>query len=284
MIQQLLSAFRPDRFSLWDAADILVLAVLFYQILILIRGTRAMQMVVGIALFVGGYVLTGPEGLLPLDTVHRVFSYLLFYVPVAVIVLFQNQLRQALASFGRNPFTRFGRSTVPEARMIEEISLASAAMATKGIGGLIVLERQHGLRTFIETGIRLDSEVSYDLLMNIFTPHTPLHDGAVIICEGRIQGASCFLPLTSNPTLTREYGTRHRAAIGITEETDALAVVISEERGSISLARDGVLRRDLDARSLRSLLRECLNVHPEEEKPTGAPAGEEAEAAAETGA
>jgi uncharacterized protein (TIGR00159 family) len=280
MIQQFLSALRPDRFSLWDAADIVVLAVLFYQILLLIRGTRAMQMVVGIALFVGGFLVTGPDGLLPLDTVHRVFSYLLFYVPVAIIVLFQNQLRQALASFGRNPFARFGRS-VPESRMIEEISLAAVAMATKDIGGLIVIERQHGLRTFIETGIRLDARVSYDLLMNIFTPHTPLHDGAVIICEGRLKAASCFLPLTSNPTLTREYGTRHRAAIGITEETDALAVIVSEERGTVSLARDGVLRRDLDARSLKALLQECLNVQPEEPA-VQAEAGKEAETAAET--
>jgi uncharacterized protein (TIGR00159 family) len=282
MIQQFVTALRPDRFSFWDALDILVLAIAFYQILLLIRGTRAVQMVVGIALLVGGFLITGPEGILPLNTFHRVLSYLLFYVPVAIIVLFQNQLRQGLAAFGRNPFARLGRGAY-QSRMIEDIALAATAMATKSIGGLIVIERQQGLRTFVETGIELDAEISYDLLMNIFTPYTPLHDGAVIVSDGRIQGASCFLPLTSNPTLTREYGTRHRAAIGVTEETDALAVVISEERGTVSLARDGVLRRDLDGRSLKALLQECLNVELEAET-AAAPAAKEAEPAAETSA
>jgi diadenylate cyclase len=280
MIQQLLTALRPDRFTPWDAVDILVLAFVFYQILLLIRGTRAVQMTVGIAFLVVAFFFTGPDGILPLNTFHRVLSYLLFWVPVAIIVLFQSQLRQALASFGRNPFSRLGRAAFQE-RMVEEIALAATAMATKGIGGLIVIERQHGLRSFAETGIKLESAISYDLLMNIFSPQTPLHDGAVIISEGRIQAASCFLPLTSNPTLTREYGTRHRAGIGITEETDALAIVISEERGTVSLARDGVLRRDLDARSLRALLQECLNIEPQR-RPSEEEAGEEVEPAAES--
>ena len=143
-------------------------------------------------------------------------------------------------------------------KTFNEVVLAATSMASRRIGALIVLERLEGLRNYIENGISLDAVVTYDLLMNLFSPDTPLHDGAVIIQEDRIAAAACFLPLTFNPELSTELGTRHRAALGITEETDALAVVVSEETGQISVARDGVLSRDLDGKDLRNTLYDYL--------------------------
>jgi diadenylate cyclase len=190
----------------------------------------------------------------------------LTYVPIAVIVLFQNQIRRFLANLGRNPLVGF-RQRPAEANMIEEVALAAASLASKRLGALIVIERDMGLRSFYETGIRLDAEISYDLLMNIFVIRSPLHDGAAIIAEGRIKAASCYLPLTTNPTLSRTYGTRHRAAFGITEESDALAVVVSEERGVISLVEGGTIVEHLDAKSLIQALTAALG--GAEDRPPG---------------
>ena len=146
-------------------------------------------------------------------------------------------------------------------------SLAAASLASKRLGALIVIERGMGLRSFCDTGIALDALVSYDLLMNIFTRRSPMHDGAVIIADGRIKAASCYLPLTMNASLSRTYGTRHRAAIGITEESDALTIAVSEERGSISLTENGKIREDLDARSLEELLHQALVPRAEDREP-----------------
>lgn len=232
--------------------DVAVLAFVIYQLLVLIRGTRAVQMMVGVGGVVAVHLITGPN-LIDLPAVHTVLGNLLLYIPFAVIVLFQNQIRQALMRFGRNPIEML----MPRRRyadVVEEVALAAVSLASKRWGALIVIERFSGLRAFSQTGISLDALVSYDLLMNLFAPRSPLHDGAVIIAEGRIKAAACYLPLTANPSLSRTFGTRHRAAIGITEESDAIAVVVSEERGTVSLCEDGRIVEDLNARKLTERL------------------------------
>ena len=237
--------------------DILVLWIAIYQIILLVRRTRAAQMAWGLLAIVVMWWVTRSDGLIRLEAVHWVFGQLLLLMPIAIIVLFQQPIRQALTQFGKYPL-RPWRPQDATLQVVEEVALACSAMASMRIGALIVFERGHGLRNYIETGIKVDAIVTYDLLTNIFTPKTPLHDGAVIIGEGRIRGASCFLPLTTNPYLSRTYGTRHRAAIGVTEETDAVAVVVSEERGMISGAVRGKFIEDLDTRGLRALLLEHL--------------------------
>jgi diadenylate cyclase len=238
-------------FSWRDAIDILAVALIAYTLLRLIRGTRAVQMVLGIVIvFLVYRIAVG----LRLTALREVLKTLIFYLPFGIIVLFAQELRRALATFGRTPL--WFSSTHAE-EMISDIVLATTSLSTRRIGALIVLERQEGLKTYIENGVRLDSAVSYDLLVTLFAPGTPLHDGAVILSGQRIAAASCFLPLSLKEGLSKRFGTRHRAAIGITEETDALAVVVSEERGTISIARNGELLDELDAKSLRdTLLRE----------------------------
>jgi len=247
--------------------DILILAVVIYQLLLLIRGTRSVNVAIAIIVLVLLYGVTAPE-LIGLDALHTVLGALLAYVPIAIIVLFQNQIRRFLSKLGSNPLHGF-RPRRRDERMITEIALAAASLSSKRMGALIVIEREMGLRSFHETGIALDAEISYDLLMNIFTFRSPLHDGAAIMAEGRIKAASCYLPLTTNPSLSRTYGTRHRAAFGITEESDALAVVVSEERGVISLIDGGELIEGLDARGLETALREALGSGNDKRKSGG---------------
>jgi len=236
--------------------DILILAVIIYQLLLLIRGTRAVHMIVGVVALVVLHFVTRP-GLLYLPAVHAVLGDVLLYIPLAVIVLFQNQLRQALARVGRTPLSAlFTRR--PHANVVEEVALAAVSLAGKRLGALIVLERELGLRAFSETGITLDAEVSYDLLVSIFQRGAPLHDGAVIIVGTRIRAACAYLPLTQNPNLSRRFGTRHRAAVGITEESDAVAVVVSEERGTVSWCEAGRIEEDLDASELTRRLEAAL--------------------------
>ena len=256
MLEGLYTALHLQDMSLWALIDIAVLAVIIYQLLLVIRGTRAVNILVALAAVALLYVITGP-GLISLNAVHSILGTLLFYLPLIVIVLFQNQIRQALAHLGKNPLSALLPKAADE-NLIEELALVSVSLASKRFGALIVIEREMGLRTFAETGIALDALVSYDLLMNIFTRRAPLHDGAVIIAEGRIKAASCYLPLTTNPTLSRAYGTRHRAAIGITEESDAVAIVVSEERGVVSLAEGGRISSALDARGLERALHRAL--------------------------
>jgi diadenylate cyclase len=237
-------------FTWRDAVDILVVSLIAYFLLRLIRGTRAVQMVLGIlAIFL---VYQGAL-LLKLVALRTVLGALIFYLPFAVIVLFAQELRRALAAFGRNPFFSLFSGYQSE-ETISDVVLAMTSLSARRIGALVVLERREGLKTYIDNGVPLDARVSYDLLVTIFAPGTPLHDGAVILSGERAAAASCFLPLSLKEGLSKRFGTRHRAAIGITEETDALAVVVSEERGTISLARDGKLIEDLDGKSLRDLL------------------------------
>jgi uncharacterized protein (TIGR00159 family) len=220
-------------------------------------------MMIALAALVLLHLVTGLDPL-RLDAVHTVLGTLLLYIPLAIIVLFQNQIRRFLTHMGRNPLAAFRPRREEHKRLIDEISLAAAALASKRIGALIVIERDLGLRTFQESGIALDAQVSYDLLMNIFTPRTPLHDGAVIVSDGRIKAACCYLPLTMNPSLSRTYGSRHRAAFGIAEESDAIAVIVSEERGLITLIEGQRIVESLDARRLADELRRALTPPGEE--------------------
>jgi diadenylate cyclase len=261
MLQQLATAIHLQELGGLAVLDIVILAVIIYQLLLLIRGTRAVHMLVGVVGLVVLHFVTRP-GLFYLPAFHSVLGNLLLYIPFVVIVLFQNQIRQALARFVRSPLQALIPRR-PQDRLAEEVALAAASLASQRRGALIVIERELGLRNFYETGIALDALVSYDLLVSLFTEGALLHDGAAIIGEGRLKAASCYLPLTMTPRLSRTYGTRHRAAIGITEESDAVAVVVSEERGVISLAEAGRIVEDLDAQGLTDLLRAALALRKE---------------------
>ena len=251
-MDRLLAHFHRPPITGWDVLDIIIVSVLIYEALKLIRGTRAVQMAIGSVLVL---ILFSFSNLFPLQTVNWLIRNALLYVGFAMIVLFQSDIRRGLANLGRAPgFRSLGRSA-RTADAIEEVVTAADLLAKDKRGALIVIEREIGLRNYVESGIPLDAEVSYDLLTTIFEQKTRLHDGAVIIQEDRIAAAACFLPLTVNPKLDKDLGTRHRAAIGVTEEGDAVAVVVSEERGEISLAVKGELERQLDPDTLRLRLR-----------------------------
>lgn len=241
--------------SWWDLADILIVAFLIYQALKLIRGTRAMQMAIGLLVVL---LLLYASQHLPLQTVNWLIRGVLLYAVIAAIVLFQADIRRALSHLGSAPFFRYFARSEQVAETIEEIVTAADLLAKADVGAIIVLEREIGLRNYVESGIRIDAAISYDLLVTIFQQETPLHDGAVIVSEHRIAAAACFLPLTVNPKLDRDLGTRHRAAIGLTEETDALAVIVSEERGEISLALEGRIERALTTEDLRARLQQLM--------------------------
>ena len=251
-MDRLLALLHRPPITGWDVLDILIVSILIYEALKLIRGTRAVQMVIGSALVL---ILFSFSNLFPLQTVNWLIRNALLYVGFAIIVLFQSDIRRALANLGRAPGLRsLGRSE-RTADTIEEVVTAADLLAKDKKGALIVIERAIGLRNYVESGIPLDAAVSYDLLTTIFEPTTRLHDGAVIIQDDSIAAAACFLPLTVSPKLDKDLGTRHRAAIGLTEECDAVAVVVSEERGEISLAINGILERRLTSELLRQRLR-----------------------------
>jgi len=193
-----------------------------------------------------------------LETVNWLIRNMFGYVVFAVIVLFQSDIRRALAHFGRAPFFRYFSRNAELEDSIEELAVAATLLSQQRIGAIIAIERQIGLRNYIEGGIRLDAVLSYDLLQSIFLPSSPLHDGAVIVQENRVAAAACFLPLTVNPRLSKTLGSRHRAAIGLTEENDAVAIVVSEETGRMSIVVDGDIERGLDADTLRTRLRALI--------------------------
>jgi uncharacterized protein (TIGR00159 family) len=208
-------------------------------------------------------VLYWTSKLFNLQTVNWLLETFMPYVVFGVIVVFQAEIRKVLAHVGKTPFLRaFGTQRSEEA--IDEVVLAATTLSSQHTGAIMVLEREMGLRSYIETGIALDAIVTYDLLISIFNPKTPLHDGAVVIQGNRVAAAACFLPLTVNPELSRTLGSRHRAAIGVTEDTDALAVVVSEETGTLSLVAGGRIRRELDGRELKQALLEALQVKQEQ--------------------
>jgi len=239
----------------WDLLDIAVVSFLIYEFLKLIRGTRAAQMAVGSLFVVGMFYVSQ---LAPLQTLNWLIRNALVYVAFAAIVIFQSDIRRALAHFGQAPFFRYFNRQLAADETIEEVVVATSMLAQQKVGAIIVLEREIGLRNYIESGIPLDATLTYDLLATIFRPGSPLHDGAVILQEGRVAAAACFLPLTVNPRLSRELGTRHRAAIGLTEESDAAAIVVSEETGLVSVALDGEIERGLSTDDLRQRLRDLI--------------------------
>jgi len=239
----------------WTAVlDIVVVAVIIYQLLVFIKGTRAVQMALGLALIVVFFYFSR---WIALETVSWMLTNVLPYFVFVIIVIFQHEIRRALVRFGQAPLFG-GFSTINRNEFYDEIVLAVRTLTTNQTGALIVIERDIGLKTYIESGIALDATLSYDLLVSIFNPSVPLHDGAVIIQNRRIAAGACFLPLTVKPRLSKELGTRHRAAIGVTEETDAVAIVVSEETGAISFAHDGEMERYLDPDTLRQRLRNAF--------------------------
>jgi len=239
--------------SVISVVDILLVAILVYQFLLLVRGTRAAPMLLGLTtLGLAFYFARLGE----LRTLNWLLSILLPYIVFALIVVFQSEIRHALANLGSR--ISLMRSSSSVADVYDDIVLAANLFSQNQTGALMVIEREIGLRTYIESGVALDARLSYDLLATIFRPSAPLHDGAVIVQRDRIAAAACFLPLSMNPVLSTQLGTRHRAAIGITEETDAVAVIISEETGIISMAVAGSIERELTVERLRERLSALL--------------------------
>ncbi|MEA3138560.1 MAG: diadenylate cyclase [Gammaproteobacteria bacterium] len=232
--------------SALSVLDILLVALIIYELLALIKGTRAALMLVGVGVLA---VIVYFSHFAELATLNWLVSSILPYAGFALIVVFAPEIRQALVRLGRRLALRRTSASVVDA--YDDIVLAANLFSQNQTGALIVIEREIGLRTYVESGVPLDAHLSYDLLATIFRPSAPLHDGAVIVRRDRIAAAACFLPLSMNPVLSTQLGTRHRAAIGVTEETDAIAVVVSEETGSISLALAGQIERNLSIEELR---------------------------------
>jgi diadenylate cyclase len=239
--------------SLQDLLDIAAVSVFLYWLLLLIRGTRALQMVFGLVVLGGGYILA--QGF-ELNTLEWILENFLGSIVIVIVILFQDEFRRALTVVGSNPLT--GANPGEQKHLIEELVRTATALSSRRIGALIVLERFTGLKNFIEKGTPIEGNVSRDLLLSIFMPFSPIHDGAVIISGGRIAAAQCFLPLTVNPRLEKILGTRHRAALGLSEETDALIIVLSEETGKISAACEGKLYSRLEAEELKRILERLL--------------------------
>ena len=235
-----------------DVLDIAVVAFVVYRVMLLLRGTRALQMGVGLMLVFVTYEVARRIGLL---TLYSLLDGLLTSMVLIIVVIFQSDIRRALMRFGGRAWWVPG-SSAKATSAIEEVIKAATMLAQKRIGGLIVFEREAMLEEFIQRGTLLDSVASKELLYGLFIPsfENPLHDGAVVIRDGRVWQAGAFLPLTTNPDIDRTLGSRHRAALGISEETDAVVVVVSEERGAISLVFNGNMVRDVDAASLRDAL------------------------------
>src|SRR5438067_5459191 len=256
----------------WIALDIILVALLIYQVLVMIRGTRAVPMLVGLTVLA---ILFYFAQIGELTTLNWVVSRVLPYVVFALIVVFQSEIRHVLTDLGRR-LTFLGGSN-NESDSYDDIVLAANLFSQHQTGALIVIEREIGLRTHIKSGVPLDARLSYDLLATIFRPSAPLHDGAVIVQKDRIAAAACFLPLSMNPLLSTQLGTRHRAAIGITEETDSIAVIISEETGATSLAVAGKIERNITVEQLRERMGTLLQRYvPPSTLPT--PINDEAEA------
>ncbi|MDQ3375228.1 MAG: diadenylate cyclase CdaA [Acidobacteriota bacterium] len=260
-----LNDYIPTINTVRSVLDIGLVFIIVYVVLKLLRGTRAVPTVIGIVILALLYWFAVAQDLATLEFVLR---SAVLYIGVAIIVLFQSEIRQTLIYFGnrlRLPVLRRQRGGLGET-IYDEIVLAATTLSSEKTGALIVIERDVGLRNFIDAGVSLDAKLSYDLLVTIFSPSTPLHDGAVVIQGERIAAASVFLPLTKNPGISRELGTRHRAAIGITEGSDAISVVVSEETGLITFVEGGQVKRHLDTNALRSLLLGAMGIAVVEKK------------------
>ncbi|HYE85540.1 MAG TPA: diadenylate cyclase CdaA [Vicinamibacterales bacterium] len=257
LLQRFTDLLRRPPVTWWDVLDILVVSILIYELLKLIRGTRGVQLALGMLSIVALFYLSLG---LQLETLNWLIRNIIGYVVFAAIVLLQADIRRALVHLGRGKlFRRFDRK-VSDDDTVEELVVAATTLSSKKTGAIVVIERSIGLRNLIESGIPLDAKLTYDLLVSIFQPTSPLHDGAVIVQGDRAAAAACFLPLTVNPRLSRELGSRHRAAIGVTEENDAVAIVVSEESGRISLVEDGDLEYDIDSERLRARLKSVVTL------------------------
>ncbi len=251
LISNLRSSLR-----LIDLLDIGIVAFIVYRVILLIKGTRAMQMLTGLSILGIGFFMSSA---FELFTTHWLLSYFFDYLILIVIVLFQDDLRRALTHVGKNPF--FASASAEEEReMVDEIARAATRLAKERIGALIVIERETGLKNFIDTGSKLDSKVKSELLYSIFIQSSPIHDGAVIVTGGRIAAAGCFLPLSKDPNIDKRYGTRHRAALGLTEDSDAIVVLVSEEAGEAHLVKNGKLTTNLSEEELRQSLSALLDI------------------------
>ncbi|MBP3038208.1 diadenylate cyclase CdaA [Bacillaceae bacterium Marseille-Q3522] len=236
-----------------NTVDILLVWYVIYRLIMVIRGTKAVQLLKGIFVIL---IVKLISDRFALQTLGWMMEQLLYYGVLAIIIIFQPELRRALEQLGRGRF--FSRRSINEEedqeKLIEAITKAVAYMAKRRIGALISIERETGMGDYIETGIPLNSNISAELLINIFIPNTPLHDGAVILQRNRVAAAACYLPLSESPFISKELGTRHRAALGISEVTDSLTIVVSEETGGVSLTKNGDLHRDLKADAFKELL------------------------------
>lgn len=260
-MEQLLDIFRVEG---WKEALLLLLdaAIVYfviYRILLLIKGTRAVQMLFGLVVIIMFFVAS-QEQYLNLATTHWFIEKFIANFIIIVVIIFQHDIRRALAQFGRTSLLS-GTSAFEETQVLEEVIKASVMLSSRKIGALVAIEREADLSHYTEEGIKVDSVVTKDLLFSIFVPEhqNPLHDGAVVIQKGRVTSAGCFLPLTNNPKVEKALGTRHRAGIGLTEDTDAAVVIVSEETGIISISYHGELYRDLDANEMRDLLQRIFS-------------------------
>ncbi len=256
ILDQVTAFLAGTDFRWWDVLDILIVAVLIYELLHFLRGTHAVQIALGGVVLMGLYWASTLFNLQVVNWILRTFLPILGF---GIIVVFQAEIRKGLAHIGRAPFLG-GAARRRQEEVVDELVLAATTLASERTGAIVALEREMGLRSYIETGIALDAILTYDLLVSIFHPATPLHDGAVVVQGNRVAAAACFLPLTVNPELSRTLGSRHRAAIGLSEDTDALAIVVSEETGAISLVEGGRIRRNLDGPALKQALLASLNL------------------------
>ncbi|MBA2662154.1 MAG: TIGR00159 family protein [Bradymonadaceae bacterium] len=260
-MEQILDIFRVETWqeTFLVLLDMAIVFFVIYRILLLIKGTRAVQMLVGLVLVLVFFFLS-QEDYLHLATTNWFIDMFIANFIVIIVIIFQSDIRRALAQVGRAPLFS-GSGSFEETSVLEEVVKASVMLASRKLGALIAIEREADLSHYTEEGIKLDSFVSKDVLFTLFLPEhqNPLHDGAVIIQKGRISAAGCFLPLTINPRVEKTLGTRHRAAIGLSEDTDSAIVVVSEETGTISVAYDGELYRDLDANALRAILQKIYS-------------------------
>lgn len=235
-----------------DVLDIALVSFILYRLLLLVRGTKAAKMLVGLLLLLMASLLSR---YLPLYTMDWLLQGFWGYIVIVLIVLFQPEIRRALAKIGEAPLLR-AFSSAEEFKSLEEIVKASVTLANRKIGALIVIERDTALQDFVELGTQLDARVSKELLLSLFNPTSPIHDGAVVIRDKRIVAAGCFLPISLSPHISKALGTRHRAALGLTEETDAVVIIVSEETGTIALSVGGRLETRLDMSALRERLTE----------------------------
>ena len=249
-------SFVAGQLRPWDVLDMFLVWVVVYRVLILVRHTGTVQMLSGLGILAIAYLSSIWLELFTFNWILEKFFNNLFLI---VVILFQGEIRRALAHIGSNPFFT-GASHVQETHIVEEIAKGAIGLAQRGHGALIVIEREINLEYFIELGTEVDATVSAETLISVFLPQAPLHDGAVIVRAGRIWAAGCFLPLSKNPVLDKNLGTRHRAAIGLTEETDALVIVVSEENNSVGIVEGGQMVGDVDHSALRKGLYESYGL------------------------